>query len=56
LQGTKHLMLSYRMSDDLKFVGYADADFMGGDSRKSTSVTFSSSLEELYRGKAPNKL
>jgi hypothetical protein len=23
------------MSDELKFVGYADADFAGGDSRKS---------------------
>jgi hypothetical protein len=35
LQGTKHIMLTYRMSDELKFVGYADADFAGGDSRKS---------------------
>jgi hypothetical protein len=25
------------MSDELKFVGYADADFAGGDFRKSTS-------------------
>jgi hypothetical protein len=37
LQGTKHVMLTYRKSDELKFVGYADADFAGGDSRKSTS-------------------
>jgi hypothetical protein len=36
LQGTKHVMLTYRKSDELKFVGYADADFAGGDSRKST--------------------
>jgi hypothetical protein len=37
LQGTKHLMLTYRKSDELKFVGYVDADFAGGDLRKSTS-------------------
>jgi hypothetical protein len=37
LQGTKHVMLTYRKFDELKFVGYADADFAGGDSRKSTS-------------------
>jgi hypothetical protein len=37
LQGTKHIMLTYRKSDELKFVGYADTDFVGGDSRKSTS-------------------
>jgi hypothetical protein len=37
LQGTKHFMLTYRKSDELKFVGYADADFAGGDLRKSTS-------------------
>jgi hypothetical protein len=30
-------MLTYRKSDELKFVGYADVDFVGGDSRKSTS-------------------
>jgi hypothetical protein len=57
LQGTKHLMLTYRNSDELKFVGYADADFAGvviqGSPRQ---VTFSSSLRELYHGKAPNKL
>jgi hypothetical protein len=29
-------MLTYRKSDELKFVGYANADFTGGDSRKST--------------------
>jgi hypothetical protein len=37
LQGTKHLMLTYRKSDELKFVGYANADFAGGNSRKSMS-------------------
>jgi hypothetical protein len=37
LQGTKNIILTYRKSDELKFVGYADADFTGGDLRKSTS-------------------
>jgi hypothetical protein len=37
LQGTKHIMLNYRKSGELKFVGYADVDFAGGDSRKSMS-------------------
>jgi hypothetical protein len=37
LQGTKHIILTYRKSDELKFVGYADTDFVGGDSRKSMS-------------------
>jgi hypothetical protein len=37
LHGTKHLMHTYRKADELKFVGYADADFPGGDSRKSMS-------------------
>jgi hypothetical protein len=37
LQETKHIVLTYRKSDELKFVGYADANFAGGDSRKSTS-------------------
>jgi hypothetical protein len=37
LQGTKHIILTYRKSDELKFVGYADVDFAGGNSRKSTS-------------------
>jgi hypothetical protein len=37
LQGTKNIMLTYRKSSELKFVGYADADFAGGDLRKSTS-------------------
>jgi hypothetical protein len=37
LQGTKNIMLTYRKSNELKFVGYADADFAGGDLRKSTS-------------------
>jgi hypothetical protein len=35
VQGTKNLMLTYRKSDELKFVGYAHADFAGGYSRKS---------------------
>jgi hypothetical protein len=30
-------MLTYRKIDELKFVGYADANFAGGDSRKSMS-------------------
>jgi hypothetical protein len=30
-------MLTYRKSYELKFVGYTDADFVGGDSRKSMS-------------------
>jgi hypothetical protein len=30
-------MLTYRNFDELKFVGYADVNFAGGDSRKSTS-------------------
>jgi hypothetical protein len=30
-------MLNYRKSGELKFVGYADVDFAGGDSRKSMS-------------------
>jgi hypothetical protein len=30
-------MLTYRKSNELKFVGYADADFAGGDLRNSTS-------------------
>jgi hypothetical protein len=30
-------MLTYRKSNELKFVGYADADFVDGDLRKSTS-------------------
>jgi hypothetical protein len=30
-------MLTYRKSNELKFVGYVDADFAGGDLRKSTS-------------------
>jgi hypothetical protein len=30
-------MLTYRNSDELKFVGYANVNFAGGDSRKSTS-------------------
>jgi hypothetical protein len=30
-------MLTYKKSDELKFVGYADADFADGDLRKSTS-------------------
>jgi hypothetical protein len=29
-------MLTYRKFDQLKLVGYADADFAGSDSRKST--------------------
>jgi hypothetical protein len=37
LQGTKNIMLTYRKSDELKFVGYVDVDFAGGDLRKSTS-------------------
>jgi hypothetical protein len=37
LQGTKNIMLSYRKSNELKFVGYADVDFAGDDLRKSTS-------------------
>jgi hypothetical protein len=37
LQGTKNLMLTYRKSDELESMGYADADFASGDSRKSTS-------------------
>jgi hypothetical protein len=37
LYGTKHLMFTYRKFDELKFMGYADADFAGGDSRKSMS-------------------
>jgi hypothetical protein len=37
LQETKNIMLTYRKSIELKFVGYADADFAGGDLRKSTS-------------------
>jgi hypothetical protein len=35
--GSKHLMLTYRKSDELMFVGYVDADFAGGDSSKSMS-------------------
>jgi hypothetical protein len=35
LQGTTNIMLTYRKSNELKFVGYADADFAGGDLRKS---------------------
>jgi hypothetical protein len=30
-------MFTYRKFDELKFMGYADADFAGGDSRKSMS-------------------
>jgi hypothetical protein len=37
LQETKNIMLTYRKSNELKFVGYADADFAGGNLRKSTS-------------------
>jgi hypothetical protein len=37
LQGTKNIMLTYRKSNELKFMGYADADFAGGDLRKSMS-------------------
>jgi hypothetical protein len=37
LEGTKNIMLTYIKSNELKFVGYADADFAGGDLRKSTS-------------------
>jgi hypothetical protein len=37
LRGTKNIMLTYRKSNELKFVGYADADFTGGDLMKSTS-------------------
>jgi hypothetical protein len=29
-------MLTYRKSNELKFVGYANVDFASGDSRKST--------------------
>jgi hypothetical protein len=36
LRGTKNIMLTYRKSNELKFVGYANADFAGGDLRKST--------------------
>jgi len=37
-QGTKDLMLTYKRSDNLKVVGYTDANFAGCvDSRKSTS-------------------
>jgi hypothetical protein len=36
LQGTKHIVLTYKKFDGLKFVGYANADFAGGDLRKST--------------------
>jgi hypothetical protein len=32
-----HFMLTYRKSNELEFVGDANADFAGGDSRKSTS-------------------
>jgi hypothetical protein len=37
LQGTKNIMITYKKSNELKFVGYADADFVGGNLRKSTS-------------------
>jgi hypothetical protein len=37
LQETKNIMLTYRKSNELKFVGYADTDFAGGDLRKSMS-------------------
>ena len=38
LQGTKHLMLTYKRSDDLKVIGHSDADFAGCvDTKKSTS-------------------
>jgi hypothetical protein len=38
MQGTKDHMLTYRRSDNLEVVGYADADYAGcEDSRKSTS-------------------
>jgi hypothetical protein len=38
LQGTKVLMLTYKKSDNLKVVGYSDADFAGCvDTKKSTS-------------------
>ena len=36
LQGTKGLMLTYRRTDSLQIIAYADADF-AGDNRKSTS-------------------
>jgi hypothetical protein len=38
MQGTKDYMLTYRRSDNLEVVGYADADYTDcEDSRKSTS-------------------
>ena len=38
LQRTKDFMLTYRMSDRLKIVGYSDSDFVGRlDSKRSTS-------------------
>jgi hypothetical protein len=38
LQGTKGLMLTYRISDTLEIVGYSDSDFAGyKDTEKSTS-------------------
>jgi hypothetical protein len=38
LQGTKGLMLTYRISDTLEIVGYFDSDFVGcKDTEKSTS-------------------
>jgi hypothetical protein len=53
-----HLMLTYRNSDELKFVGYADADIVGlviqGSPRQVTLPP--PPMEELYQGKAPNKV
>lgn len=37
-QETKDYMLTYKMTDQLKVIGYSDADYAGClDSRKSTS-------------------
>ena len=38
IQGTKDLMLTYKKYDNLKVIGYSDADFAGCvDAKKSTS-------------------
>jgi hypothetical protein len=55
LQGTKHIMLTYRKSDELKVVGYTDVDFAGGDLRKSTSGDISTLAGGAISWKSPKQ-
>jgi hypothetical protein len=40
LQGTKGLILTYKKSDSLQIVGYADSDYVGDDKRSTSGYVF----------------